>query len=174
MGKDDRQIALRDTQEDEQQEQRYTGDDVGVDHRDVVQEGHHATLAAVQVIDADGGDRSQDRSHDRGGKGDQQRILDGRQKSGGILHAAVEEILVELRREARPVAQTLGLGKRENHDEDDRRIEDDQQEPDIDFGQDFLRFHQMSPPLVSSACSPPCSTVVKPMISSMMSESAAP
>ena len=49
-----------------------------------------------------------------------------------------EEILVELQREARPVAHDPGLGKREYHDNEDRGVEQQQEQPQIALAEYFL------------------------------------
>ena len=98
-------------------------------------------------------------------------ILQKMDKSYG---EAAEEVAVQLRRESGPVAERLGFREREDHDEGDRCIQHQEQQPEVGFRNDFLRIHHISPPLVSSACSRPCSSVVRPMIRSMTSESAAP
>jgi hypothetical protein len=55
-----------------------------------------------------------------------------------MVGAFYEEILIKLQREARPVAHDSGLGKRENHDDEDRGVEQQQEQPQITLTENLL------------------------------------
>ena len=94
MGQDDGDVTLADAQPHEEQEQRDTRDDVGVDHRDVVEERDGFALTVLQVVDADGRQAAQDRGDDGGDDGDDERVLDGSEH--GAARLADEHVLVEV------------------------------------------------------------------------------
>ena len=163
--------SLRDAAADEEQEERHAGDDVGVHHRDGVGQVHRLPRARAQVEDADGGDAAQQCAGGGGNQGDGERVPDGAHQR--VVHTAREERAVESGGESRPVAQHLGFGEREHHDNQDGRVEQREQQPQVALGK--YVFHHITPPLSFSA---PSSSLVKRMVtpisSSMMSERAAP
>ena len=52
-------VSLTHSHGDEEYEKGNTRDDVGVEHRDVVEEGHHLALASVEIVNAYGRHSSQ-------------------------------------------------------------------------------------------------------------------
>ena len=46
-------IALRELQEHKEQEQRNTGDNIRIDHRDIIEELHRLPLSSLEVEYAD-------------------------------------------------------------------------------------------------------------------------
>ena len=132
VGKDYRSVALRYAQCHEEQEERDTGDDVGVDEGYVVEEVDRLSLAVLQVVDAYGGHAAQHGSDGRGYQGNDDGVLYGTHQR--VRHAPVKEVGVELQGEARPVAQHLRLGEREDGNDENRGVEDCQQQPQIPFG----------------------------------------
>ena len=52
MGKYDGQVTLAEMQEHEKQEQRYTGYDIRIDHRDAVEEGDGLPAASAHIVNS--------------------------------------------------------------------------------------------------------------------------
>ena len=170
MSQNHSHISLAHVQEDEEQEERHTGDDVRVQHRDVVQEGDGLLAASLHVVDSDSCDGAEYGGHNGRDECDDQGVLDCRHQRSASLHVTSEEIGVEPGRESGPVAQDLALGEREDRDEDDRSIEHDQQQPYVALSK--KPFHHTIPPLTSFLLS--CNKLVIPMITSITSDRAAP
>ena len=124
-----RGIALSDAQRDEEQEERDTRDDIGVQDRDVVHEVYDTALAVAQVVDADGSDSTEKCRHDGCYKGDEEGVLNSVDKA--VADTTREERGVQLCREARPVTQDLRLCEREYCDDDDGGIEHHQEQDEI-------------------------------------------
>ena len=130
MRENHRGVALRNAQRDEEQEERNTDDDVAVQNRDIVDELDGVSRIPVsQIVDSDGGEGSENRRYGGGDQCDGNRIDECRRER--VVGAFYEEILLELQREARPVAHDPGLGKREDHDDEDRGVEQQQEQPQI-------------------------------------------
>lgn len=171
VGKDDRDVSLRNPESDEHQEQGDTGDDVRIQHRDVIEEGDDLLLAVAHVEDADGGDRPQEGRENRRKDADGKRILNRPDQSAA--DSAAEKILVQIQGEPCPVPQNLRLGEGEDNDDYNRGVQDNQQQPDIGLGK--KAFHQMSPPCsLSRSCSESEKSMVMPMMMSMIRARAAP
>ncbi len=132
-----RGIALRNAQRDEEQEERNTDDDVAVQYRNVVDKLDGVSCIPVpQIVDSDGGEGSEERGYGCGNQGDGYRIDECRRER--MVGTFYKEILVELQREARPVAHHPGLGKREDDDDEDRGVEQQQEQPQITLTEYFL------------------------------------
>ena len=167
-----RDKSLRHAEADEQQEQGYAGNDVGIHHRDGIGEVHHLPGARAQVEDADGCYAPQGCGGGGGNPRDGKRVEDGAHQR--VVHASGEERGVQSGGEARPVAQHLGLGEGEYQDNQDGGVEQRQQYPQVTLGEYACHRH-ITPPLSLDA---PSSSLVKRMVmpisSSMMSDRAAP
>ena len=87
MGEDDRRVSLADSEEYEKKEQGYTGDDIRIDHRKVVQEGHRLAPAALEIIDTNGSHSPEESGHKGGGHRNDYRI-----DKGGIKRSATFEL----------------------------------------------------------------------------------
>ena len=75
MGQDYRHEALADVQEHEEQEERHAGDDVRIEHRDVVEKLQPGFLPSVHIVDTDGGKGTEYCRDSRGHEGNDKRIL---------------------------------------------------------------------------------------------------
>ena len=115
-------IALAYVQEYEEQEQRYTCDDVRVEHRDVVHEGYGLLCLASHVVQTYGCDGSENRRYRSGDNGYEKGVLDGKHKGTASLHVTGEQVGIQSGREAGPVSEDLAFCEREDCDEHDRRI----------------------------------------------------
>ena len=129
MGKYHGHIALTDVEEHEKQEERHTGDDVRIEHRDVVQECDHLLAATSHVMESDGCNGAERCRYDCSDEGDKEGVLDGSHERTCALHVACEKVAVEFGRESGPVTEHLALGEREHGDEYDRRIQENKQQP---------------------------------------------
>ena len=100
-------IALGYAESHEKHKEGNTRDDVRIEHRDVVQEGHHLALAAPEVVYAYRRDCTQNRGQECGNQTYGKGVFYGADE--GIVQAAAEDVAVEIEREAGPVAKHLCL-----------------------------------------------------------------
>ena len=129
MGNAHRRQTLTHAQRHKQQEQRYTGDDVGVDHRHRVQQAHHLTTAGTHVIDTDRGQSAQYRRAHRSNQRNDHRVPDGAVQTR--VRLAGEQVRIQVQRESRPVTEDLTVGEREHRDQCDRGVQHQQQHPQV-------------------------------------------
>ena len=92
MRKHDCDIALADMKEDEKKEERYTGDDVRVEHRNVVQEGDGLLALTSHIVDADGCNCADYCGNGGCNQGDDHCVFDGMHQRTRSLHVAGEQI----------------------------------------------------------------------------------
>lgn len=105
--------SLRYAEADEQQEQRHTGDNVCIHHRDGIGEVHYLPCARAQIEDADGCNAAQRRTGGGGKQGNGECVPDGIHQR--VVHPARKQGAVQLGGESRPVAQHLCLREGEYH-----------------------------------------------------------
>ena len=105
--------SLRYAEADEQQEQRHTGDNVCIHHRDGIGEVHYLPCARAQIEDADGCNAAQRRTGGGGKQGNGECVPDGIYQR--VVHPARKQGAVQLGGESRPVAQHLCLREGEYH-----------------------------------------------------------
>ena len=116
-------------------------------------------------------DGSQNSGYNCRRQGNEDSVLYGKHKRTCSLHISCEQVGIQLGGKAGPVAQNLAFRERKYRYEDYRRIEDHQQQPDITLCKES--FHNYTvPPLTSFMLS--CSRLVIPMMTSIISDSAAP
>ena len=111
MCQHDGQISLADVQEHEEEEERHTGDDVRIEHRDVVQESHGLLSLASHVVDAYGGYCTEQGRYRSGYEGDHESVLDCKHERACSLHCAGEQIRIQLCGESGPVAENLAFSE---------------------------------------------------------------
>ena len=133
------QVALVQTDGGKQQHECHAHDGIRGGHRDVV-DGQIGRLgSAAHVVDADGGNRAEHGCDGGGNDGHQQRYI---QRVQNIRIA--EQLDIPAGREAVPQAARLGIVERKNHQYNDRRVQKEENQQQIEVFEKL--FHSSSPP----------------------------
>ena len=133
VGQNHGQEALADVQEHEEKEKRDTGDDVRIEHRDIVQKLNSLLPASLEIEYSDSGNRPQ-----KGGNGSCRKSYEDSvpaciHQCGPSRDISREQGSVQVHGKTGPVAEGLCLREGEYGDEDQRGIEEYQEYPDVDL-----------------------------------------
>ena len=129
MCQNDGRIALCDTETDEQQKQRNTRNDVGIEHRDIVQKRNRLPFPTAHVEYADCRYAAECGRNGCRKQRYREGVLDGGDER--MAYTSRKERGVEIGRKARPITEYLRLRKREDGDNQNWRVQHQQQQPEV-------------------------------------------
>ena len=81
MGKHNGQVTLSNSEGDKEQKERNTRNNIGVEHRNIVQQCNCLTLSASQIVYAYSGKAAQNGRYSRCDNGDSKGVLNSREQT---------------------------------------------------------------------------------------------
>ena len=134
------QIPLFKGQKAEQQHKRYTHDGIRGRHGDIVDGQIHTACTAAHLLNADGSRGTQDGSKDGRDDRDEDGHIERMQDALILKH-----LYIPIERKAMPGDAALAVVEREQHEHEDRCVQQDEQDGHVKLLNELFH-HSISPP----------------------------